>query len=449
MKLLIIDDDLRQRELLEEVFTEHGYEVTSCGDGREGLLMAQSEEFDTIVTDLKMPHISGEEILKNVLQRDPDLPVIVITGYGSIESAIAAMKAGAHDYIQKPFDPEELVFAVKKAVEHFGLIKKNRVLVEQLATIRSDEMIGSSKAMREVKALIDRVAPLDVTVLISGETGTGKELVARLIHRASRRAKAGFLAVNCGGLSEGLLDSELFGYEKGAFTGAVKQKKGLLEAADGGTLLLDEINSMPPALQTKMLRVLQEGNFLRVGATRETSCDIRIISAANADLKTGVKEGRFREDLYYRLHVMNIHIPPLRERQEDIAELSYHFLAKYNGRYGKGIKAITDRALALLSRAPWPGNVRELENIVSRAVIMESGDSLSEAALPEELKETGQAPVGKDLPLMRLDEMEQFMIRKALLATGNNKAQAAQILGIDASTLWRKMKKREPDSSQI
>ena len=442
MRLLIIDDDLRQRELLQEVFTSLGYGVTVCEDGREGLLMAQSEDFDTIVTDLKMPHIGGEEILKNVLRRDPDLPVIVITGYGSIESAIEAMKAGAHDYIQKPFDPEELVFAVKKAVEHFALIKKNRELTEQLATIRSDELIGSSKAMREVKALIDRVAPLDVTVLISGETGTGKELVARLIHRASRRADAGFLAVNCGGLSEGLLDSELFGHEKGAFTGAVQQKKGLLEAADGGTLFLDEINSMPPALQIKMLRVLQEGNFLRVGATRETSCDIRIVSAANADLKTGVKEGRFREDLYYRLHVMNIHIPPLRERQEDIAELSYHFLAKYSGRYDKEIKAITDRALALLCRAPWPGNVRELENVVSRAVIMESGNSLSEAALPEEIKKAGQAPGGTDLPLMRLDEMERFMIRKALLATDNNKARAALLLGIDASTLWRKMKRQ-------
>ncbi len=442
MRLLIIDDDLRQRELLQEVFSDRGYQVTVCGDSREGLLMLQSELFDTIITDLKMPHIGGGEILKAALRRDPDLPVIVITGHGSIDSAIEALKAGAHDYIQKPFDPEELVLAVQKAEEHFGLIKKNRELSAQLATIKANELIGASVAMQKVKSLISRAAPLDVTVLISGETGTGKELVARLIHRASRRAEARFLAINCGGLSETLLDSELFGYEKGAFTGASQQKKGLLEAADGGSLFLDEINSMPHPLQIKLLRVLQEGNFLRVGATRETSCDIRIISATNADLKTFVKEGRFREDLYYRLHVMNIHLPPLRQRQDDIPELCYHFLAKYGARYGKNIKVISNRALELLCRAHWPGNVRELENVISRAVIMEESDSLSDNALPEEIKKTDQSPTDNtDLPMMRLDEMEQFMIKKVLIATGNNKARAAQLLGIDTSTLWRKMKK--------
>jgi len=442
MRLLIIDDDLRQREMLLEVFTDQGCQVTVCGDSREGLLMLQSEPFDTIITDLKMPHINGGEILKAALKKDPDLPVIVITGHGSIDSAIEAMKVGAHDYIQKPFDPEELILAVRKAEEHFGLIKKNRELSAQLATIKADELIGASAAMREVKSIISRAAPLDVTVLISGETGTGKELVARLIHRASRRAGARFLAINCGGLSETLLDSELFGHEKGAFTGASQQKTGLLEAADGGSLFLDEINSMPHSLQIKLLRVLQEGSFLRVGATRETSCDLRIISATNADLKACVKEGSFRDDLYYRLHVMNIHLPPLRERHEDIPELCYHFLAKYGARYGKDIKVISDRALELLCGAQWPGNVRELENVISRAVIMEESASLSDIALPEEIKTTKQSSTGNtDLPVMRLNEMEQFMIKKALIATGNNKARAAQLLGIDSSTLWRKMKK--------
>ncbi|HER63189.1 MAG TPA: sigma-54-dependent Fis family transcriptional regulator [Desulfobacteraceae bacterium] len=441
MKLLIIDDDLRQRELLLEVFAGRGYRVTACGDGREGLLLLQSEKFDTVITDLKMPHIGGEEILKAALLIDPDLPVIVITGYGSIESAIEAMKAGAHDYIQKPFDPEELVIAVQKAQEHYGLIKKNRELAAQLATIKADELIGASRVMQEVKGMISRAAPLDVTVLISGETGTGKELAARLIHRSSRRSEGRFLAVNCGALHETLLESELFGHEKGAFTGADRQKAGLLEAADNGTLFLDEINSMPPSLQIKLLRVLQEGSFLRVGATRETGCDIRIISATNADLKTEVDAGRFREDLYYRLHVMNIHLPPLRQRREDIPELCYHFLSRYNARYDKEIKTISNRALKLLCRFPWPGNVRELENIISRAVIMEESDSLSENALPVEIKKPEQAQAVHDLPLMRLAEMEQFMIKKALIATGNNKAQAAQLLGIDTSTLWRKMKK--------
>ena len=441
MKLLIIDDDLRQRELLEEVFSGRGYRVTVCADGREGLLMTQSASFDTIITDLKMPHIGGEEILKSALRRDPDQPVIVITGHGSIESAIQAIKAGAHDYIQKPFDPEELVLAVQKAVEHYGLIKKNRELTAKLAAIQADELIGSSAEMAMVKEMIGRAAPLDVTVLISGETGTGKELVARLIHRGSRRAEARFLAVNCGALSESLLESELFGHEKGAFTGADRLKTGLLEAADSGTLFLDEINSMPQALQVKLLRVLQEGNFLRVGATRETSCDIRIISAANADLKTAVAAGHFREDLYYRLHVMNIDLPPLRRRRDDIPELCYHFLAKHTARYDKKIKTISSRALELLCRSSWPGNIRELENVISRAVIMAAGETLTESDLPAELAHAAPGGPGQDLPLMRLAEMEQFMIRKALAATGNNKAQAAQLLGIDASTLWRKMKK--------
>ena len=442
MRLLIIDDDLRQRELLQEIFSDKGYQVTVCGDSREGLLLLQSEAFDTIITDLKMPHLGGDEILKAALRRDADLPVIFITGYGSIDSAIEAMKAGAHDYIQKPFDPEELAFAVKKAVEHFALIKKNRELAAKLATIQSDEMIGSSGGIRKVKELIGLAAPLDVTVLITGETGTGKELAARLIHRASRRADGRFLALNCGALNESLLESELFGYEKGAFTGAGQQKKGLLEAAGGGTLFLDEINSMPPSLQVKLLRVLQEGNFLRVGATWETECDIRIISAANADLKAGVAAGIFREDLYYRLHVMNIDLPPLRLRREDIPELCYHFLAKYGVKYNKAINGIDNRAMDRLCRAPWPGNIRELENVISRAVIMESGQILSESSLPKEISQPEQISAGGlDLPMMRLDEMEQFMIKKALLATGNNKIHAAQLLGIDASTLWRKMKR--------
>jgi len=443
MKLLIIDDDLRQRELLQEVFAARDYRVTVCGDGREGLLLLQSEDFDTIITDLKMPHLGGEEILKAALRRDADLPVIVITGYGSIDSAIAAMKAGAHDYIQKPFDPEELVFAVQKAVAHYELIKKNRDLAARLETIQADELIGSSDAMQEVKAMIGRAAPLDITVLISGETGTGKELVARLIHRASRRSGGRFLAVNCGALHESLLESELFGYEKGAFTGAAQAKKGLLEAADNGTLFLDEINSMPPPLQIKLLRVLQEGSFLRVGATRETNCDIRIISATNCDLKAELAAGRFREDLYYRLHVMNIDLPPLRRRREDIPELCYHFLAKYNARYDKEIEAIDHRSMEMLCRAPWPGNIRELENTVSRAVIMASGPTLVAASLPDEIRQAGQSPAGLDLPMMRLDEVEQFMIKKALVATGNNRAQAARLLGIDTSTLWRKMKRLE------
>ncbi|GAB4337046.1 MAG: sigma-54 dependent transcriptional regulator [Desulfobulbaceae bacterium] len=442
MRLLIVDDNTRQRELLQEIFENSELQVTACGDSREALLLLENGDFDTVITDLKMPHISGTDILKACRHRDRELPVIIITGYGSVDSAIEAMKIGAYDYIEKPFDPEELSLVVKKAIDHYALVKKNREMAATIASLRTDELIGASVPMQAVRKMIERVSPLDVPVLIQGETGTGKELVATMIHEASPRAKKKFLAINCGALNESILESELFGHEKGAFTGATRDKIGFFEAADGGTLFFDEINSMSPSLQVKLLRVLQEGSFLRVGGTKEIRTDVRIISATNADLKQEVEEGRFREDLYYRLHVMNIDIPPLRKRTEDIAELAYHFLRKCAHRYGKQINAITSESLSRLIAYPWPGNVRELENTICRAVIMEQNSALAPGSLPEEILAGDASLSGSTVPLMRLDEMEQFMIRKALNQTGGNKSQAAQLLGIDASTLWRKMKRR-------
>ncbi|MBU0675900.1 MAG: sigma-54 dependent transcriptional regulator [Proteobacteria bacterium] len=443
MKLLIVDDDLRQRELLEEVFSSQGFEVIACSNGRDALLYLENDGFDTVITDLKMPHISGTEVLKACHRRDRELPVIIITGHGTVDSATEAMKIGAYDYIQKPFDPEELFLVTQKAIDHFRLIKKNREMAAAIVTMQASDVIGSSQAMMAVKATIEQVAPLDVSVLIQGETGTGKELAARLIHRASKRSEERFLAINCGALNESLLESELFGHEKGSFTGADKEKKGLFELAAGGTLFLDEINSMSPALQVKLLRVLQEKTFMRVGGSKELLTDVRVISASNADLKIEVKEGNFRADLYYRLNVMDITMPPLRERKDDIAELAYFFLRKYSAKYEKEITSIGTRAMTLLSSYGWPGNVRELENSISRAVIMGQEHSLQPESLPAEVSESCHGSMVSEIPLMPLGEMEKLMIDRALIQTNGNKAKAAQLLGIDASTLWRKMKSFE------
>jgi DNA-binding NtrC family response regulator len=437
--LLLVDDDQRMRELLADVFTGKGYQVTAIADGREALLHLETVAFDTVITDLMMPQVSGTEVLEAAQRRDAQLPVIIITGYGTVDSAIAAMKIGAHDYIQKPFDPEELALIVKRALAHYQLVKQNRDLTARVTILQGSELIGSSAAIQGVKEMIVRLAPLAVSLLICGETGTGKELAARLIHKHSDRAAHNFLAINCGALSENLLESELFGYERGAFTGAVEQKKGLLEAAQGGTLFLDEINSMPLSLQVKLLRVLQDGKFLRVGGTKEISVDLRVISASNIDLKELISKGLFRDDLYYRINGMEIDLPPLRDRREDIAELAYHFLNRYSRKYDKAIGEIAPQALRMLSDATWPGNVRELENVMSRAVIMEPGTAITTTALPSSLGATSLPPAAANL--MTLEEMERYMINKALAATNGNRALAAQTLGIDASTLWRKTKR--------
>jgi DNA-binding NtrC family response regulator len=426
-----------------EVFESEGYQVVPCANGKEALVNLAPDTFDTVITDLKMPDVSGTDVLKAALGIDRELPVIIITGHGTVDSAIEAMKIGAYDYIQKPFDPEELSLVTKKTVKHYRLIRENRELAAAIVTLQTNDCVGESKIMRQVRALIERVAPLDVSVLIQGETGTGKELAARLIHKAGKRASEKFLAVNCGALNEALLESELFGHEKGAFTGADNRKKGLFELSDGGTLFLDEINSMSPALQVKLLRVLQEKTFLRVGGQNEISVDVRIVSASNADLQAEVAAGRFRNDLFYRLKVMDLTLPPLRKRSEDIPELAYYFLRKYAAKYEKKISAISHATLQRLVTYSWPGNIRELENCISRALIMESSASLQPDSLPPELIPSSTKRQEENLPIMPLSEVEKMMIQKALIQTHGNKAQAAQLLGIDTSTLWRKMKRWE------
>ncbi len=437
--VLIVDDDRRMRELLAEIFTAHGYRVMCAADGEEAVRSLSQDRFGLVITDLQMPQRDGLGILQHALSIDSELPVILITGHGSVDSAIAAMKQGAYDYIEKPFDPEELLLVAERAASHYRLSCRARELHETLEKVRAHELIGSGPQMAKVKKLVAQIASLDVSILIQGETGTGKELVARLIHNSSRRRERKFLPVNCGGVTESLLESELFGHEPGAFTGANVMKKGLVELADGGTLFLDEINNMPPMFQAKILRFLQDQSFMRVGGAKELHADVRIVAATNIDLALEIREKRFRDDLYYRLKVMTVKLPPLRRRPDDIPELAYYFLQKYNRLYEKNINRIQNTTFNLLNDYPWPGNVRELENSISSAVIMATGSTLTPASLPEELK-TGAVSFPRAESL-NLQEMEKTLIVKALDKTNGNKAKAARLLGIDTSTLWRKLKR--------
>jgi len=439
-EILVVDDDLRMRQLIGEILTDEGYDVSLVGDGREALLLLKEKEFDVVITDLKMPYVDGIEILSFVRKVQPDCPVVLVTAHGSVESAIEAMKNGAYDYLQKPFDPEELQILVARAVERRWLYHENKKLSEEVRKLSGDDFVGNSRVISEMKGLVEKVAPLDTTVLIQGETGTGKELVAKMIHRRSRRAQGVFLPVHCGALAETLLESELFGHEAGAFTGALAEKKGLFETAGGGTIFLDEINSTTPALQVKLLRVLQEGMVLRVGSAKPRSVDARVIAAANLDLGEEVAAGRFRKDLLYRLNVVTVRIPSLKERRDDIPLLAYHFLRRFTAKFGKTIESFSPPVMEALMAYAWPGNVRELENVVERAVIMEIGKEITLKSLVDELQ-GGSVDPFSCIGLMRLDEMEKFLIDRTLRLLDGQKAKTAEALGIDGTTLWRKMKK--------
>jgi DNA-binding NtrC family response regulator len=438
-RVLVADDDLRMRELLAEVLARGGLRVSVAADGKEALQLLAERDFDLVLTDLKMPGAGGIDVLDAAKAQDLDRPVILITAHGTVPAALAAMRQGAYDFIEKPFDHDLLLLTVERALAHYRLVQRNRELARTLSELKDTELIGSGGAMQRLKGLIAKVAPLEVTVLIQGETGTGKELAARLIHRHSRRAAGRFLPVNCGALPETLLESELFGHEKGAFTGAGQAKKGLVELADGGTLFLDEIQTMPPAFQVKLLRFLQDHTFMRVGGIEERRADVRVVAAANTDLRQEIAAGRFREDLFYRLNMIIVPLPPLRERLEDLPELAYFFLGRAARLYEKEVHRIGEQVLHQLLTHDWPGNVRELENCITGAVIMCEGDTLRGVSLPEL---AARAREGGEPPALRpLREMEQEMIRRALAATGNNRAAAARLLGIDGSTLWRKMKR--------
>ncbi|ADH87108.1 sigma-54-dependent transcriptional regulator [Desulfurivibrio alkaliphilus] len=444
--ILVIDDDLRMRQLLRDTLASAGFTAELCADGREAAQLLQSRSFNVILTDLQMPHFSGIEILEQALAANPDSMVVLVTGHGTVESAVEAIKKGAYDYIQKPFEPDELLLTVQRATEHARLRQENRRLQQQVAGCRGDELVGESPPLKKLKELIAQVAPFSTTVLINGETGTGKELAAKLIHKWSGRHKQPFLAINCGALPETLLESELFGHVKGAFTGADQDKPGLFETVDQGTLFLDEIDSMTLNFQVKLLRVLQEGTFLKVGGRQPCRADVRVIAASSRPLSEGVAAGSFRRDLFYRLNVVSLELPPLRQRREDIPLLAHHFLAKYNAKYDKQVQTIPAPVITRLLDHSWPGNVRELENAVERALLFCPGQELQAEHLPP--LETGGEEAelhttADDAKSLTMASMEKKLIIKALQRANGHRGKTAELLGISPASLWRKIKKYE------
>jgi two-component system NtrC family response regulator len=448
--ILVVDDEANYLTVMEALLSEAGHEVITAPSGLEALKVAAGADLDLVLTDMKMPKMNGLELLAELQRLYPDLPVIIMTAYGTVEKAVAAMKKGAYDYILKPFKNEEILVTIAKALEHRRLILSHRFLTEELEKRYGfPEIVGQSGTMREILALVKRVAQTRATVLISGESGTGKELIARAIHQRSPRAAKTFISVNCAALTETLLESELFGHERGAFTHAVATRKGRFELADGGTLFLDEVAEMSPALQVKVLRVLQEMEFERVGGVRTIKVDVRMVAATNRELKEEVEAGRFREDLFYRLNVVHLHIPPLRQRPEDIPMLATHFLNKYARENVRGEVRLTPEALQLLIQYPWPGNVRELENVMERAVILCGNNVITPQDLPAELAPAAadaKLDIDRFIPLHTplpeaLEQIEEQMIRRALEASGQVQVRAAEMLGITKSLLQYKLKK--------
>jgi len=454
LRVLITDDERNLRESLAAYLSTEGIQTVLAATGEEAREALERERVDAVVVDLKMPGMSGLEFLTWLKEGGPALPTLMISAHGDISDAVEAMKRGAADYLVKPFDPEELILRIRKAVRNSRLAAVARVAEAAEAVVKTSlprvalesagGWIGSGPAMTELRHLIERVAPTNSTVLVTGESGTGKEVVARLIHRLSRRAEGPFVPINLGGIPENLLESELFGYEKGAFTGAETRKTGLFELAGGGTLFLDETGDMPLQLQVKLLRVLQEKRIMRLGGTRQIPIDVRIIAATNKDLEASVRSGAFREDLFYRLAVIRLKIPPLRERTEDIPLLAKTFVARFAAEMGKSGLRLSSAALSLLSRYPFPGNVRELENAVERAVILGDGAELDARDFsfagadmnPPPATATDRADPGA----RSLREMEQQAIEEALLRNAGHREQSAQDLGITRRTLLNKMK---------
>ena len=440
--VLVADDEIGVRESVGRVLRHEGFRVIPAEDGDAALAALRQGGVDLLLADLRMPGLDGLELLRAAKLLTPEVEVVVLSGHGTVQEAVAAMKEGAYDFLTKPFERAQLVRTVRQALEHRALLLKNRNLQRRLdELVGAGEIIGESPAIRQVLALVSQVAPTAATVLIQGESGTGKELVARALHEGSPRSGRPFIRVNCAALPETLLESELFGYERGAFTGAAARKEGRFELADGGTLLLDEAGDLTAATQAKLLRVLQEGEFERLGATKTVKVDVRLVAATNQNLALLVKERRFREDLYYRLNVITIEIPPLRERGEDILLLAGHFLRVHAAKNRRAIDGFTEAALARLRAYPWPGNVRELEHAVERAVILTRGKMIDLGDLPPAVGQAEPATRVVPIPLgMPLDEVEQRLIEETLRLTKGNKELAAKFLGIASRTIYRKLK---------
>ena len=438
INVLVVDDEEPFRRLLKKELARKGYAVEVASDGSEALRLLHDKSFDVILLDVVMPGIDGISLMKKLKEDSGTPAIIVLTGKATVETAVEAMKNGAYDYLTKPYKLDELVIVIDRAYEYSRLSVKSKLLEQELVRKESPfEFVGRSKQLRDILALIQKVAPTDSPVFVQGESGTGKELVANTVWHFSTRNELPFIALNCASLSENLIESEIFGHEKGAFTSAYQMKHGLVEVADKGTLFLDEIGEMPIGLQAKLLRFLDSGEFRRVGGNKTLSVDVRMIAATNKDLTDMIKTGKFREDLFYRLNVINLTIPALRERKEDIPELSRHFLKKYANKLAKTITDFTPEALELLAGYHWPGNVRELENVVERAVILCESDRIGaiDLSIPSSASaaELGTNP--------SLEEMEKAYILRILKEAGNNQSKASQLLGIDRKTLYLKLKK--------
>jgi DNA-binding NtrC family response regulator len=442
-KLLIIDDERVALRNLEHVMKKEGYEVVGTQSGPNALKLLEEQPFDIVLTDLRMEKVDGMEILRRCRELHPDTEVIMITGYATLESGVDAMKHGAFYYIAKPFKLDEVRRVVKEAAEKVSLKKENKHLREQIDHYQGKiKIITQDANMRRLLETARQIAPTDCNVLISGESGTGKELLARYVHVSSTRVQGPFFAINCGAFTEELLASELFGHEKGAFTGATAFKKGLIEMAAGGTLFLDEITEMPASMQVKLLRVVQEREMLRVGGTELIKVDVRLLAATNRNIQDAIKDGTFRQDLYFRLNVVSLRIPPLSERKDDIALLSYYFLKKYAVMMKKHVTEIAPDVIGLLMNYDFPGNVRELENIIERGVALTSGNTIELGHLPEDLRELNIRTFRKkEGRIPSLEEQEIAYIKWVLNEVGGNKTVASQVLGIDRVSLWRKLKK--------
>ena len=445
-RVLVVDDEENLRLVLRTLLRRHGYEVETAVSGEDALGMVDSFGPDVVLTDVRMPKMGGLDLLSTLKAKGNEATVIVMSAYGNMDQALEAMKAGAYDYVQKPFKPDEVVLALRKAEERELLRRENRALRDEIRKEhRFDDILAKSQKMLDIFRTISKIAEYKTTVLVSGESGVGKELVARALHHRSTRRGGPFVAVNCGAIPENLLESELFGHKKGAFTDAVQDRRGLFEEADGGSLFLDEIGELPLSLQVKLLRVLEEEKIRRVGDVRDIKIDVRIITATHRDLPAETKAGRFREDLFYRLNVLPILVPPLRDRREDIPLLIDHFVARNNVRLGTSIRGLDTESRRLLFEYPWPGNVRELENTIERAMVLAEGDQIVAQDLPERLREardpvqtqlaSGELSVKKTMRIV-----EEILIRRALQRTKGNRTRAAEVLEISHRALLYKIK---------
>jgi DNA-binding NtrC family response regulator len=438
-RIMVVDDEEAMRESLSAWLQKEGYRVTTAGSGPEALAKMARDPWDLLLMDIKMPDMDGLELLRLVRAEHPAIQVVMITGYGSIDTAVESMKLGASDYLLKPFDPEQLLLMIEKIVERKRLLEENQALKERLADLSPpglEDLVFESPAMSQVIELVREVAPSDTTILITGETGTGKELVARAIHALSPRVYAPFVTINCGAQTETLLESELFGHEQGAFTGAVKTRRGRIEMAHGGTLFLDEVGEIPLKMQVDLLRVLEEKQFQRTGGTRLITSDFRLICATHRNLGLLVQQGSFRQDFYYRINVINLHLPPLRERSEDIPVLAHYFMRRIARETGKDIQGITPQGLQVLKSYPWPGNVRELKNVIERAVVINRREVIGARELTF-LEFMPGMPSGRGT----LKEAEIGHLRRTLESVAWNISQASRTLGLDRGTLSRKIKR--------